>query len=597
MMRRPPNRNFAFAEAFVDELARSGLRHACICPGSRSTPLVMSLAKNPRIKTWVHIDERSAAYFALGMTRVLMEPVIILSTSGTAAANFFPAVIEAHYSHVPLLVLTADRPPELWEWGANQTVDQTRMYGGHAKWSVNIASPEITPDLLRYVREMACRAISTAVQSPAGPVQINFPFGEPLVPENVPSDIPERVLPEQEEAWEGRRQDLAYTGVRIGRRAVSQQQVAEVVANLRGVRKGIIICGPQDDHEFPLSVSNLASRLGFPILADPLSQVRCGKYDRTMIVDCYDAFLRSDKLVEALEPEIILRFGATPTSKVLLNYIEQQRHARQIVVQEEGWQDPLHVATDMFQTDPNQFALELARAVPVALNTDWRERWLAVAETSRAIILEQLTRIEEIFEGKIFTELAALFRPKGVLFVGNSMPVRDLDTFYPSTSQEIRFMANRGASGIDGVISTALGTTAVCRDPTVLVIGDLSFYHDMNGLLAAKQYQLNATIIVVNNNGGGVFSFLPQRQYKEVFEPFFGTPHGLTFQAAASLYSLDYRKIESWSEFRKEFSQNIGSSGTRIVEVPTDRERNVELHRQIWSAVAQGAERIILERT
>lgn len=596
-MTRPPNRNFAFSEAFVDELARSGLRHACVCPGSRSTPLVMSLARNPRIKKWVHLDERSAAYFALGMTRALSEPVAIVSTSGTAAANFFPAVIEAHYSCVPILIVTADRPPELWEWGANQTIDQTRIYGGHAKWSVNMASPEITADLLRYVREMACRAISTAVESPAGPVHINFPFREPLVPETVPADIPERVILEQQEAMEGRKQGRAYTAVRIGRRSLSQEQVAQTATYLRGVRRGILVCGPQDDPEFPISVTMLASRLGFPILADPLSQVRCGKHDRSMIVDCYDAFLRSDKLVQGLEPEIILRFGATPTSKVLLSYIEQQSHARQIVVHEGDWQDPLHVATDMFQTDPNQFAMELARAVATAPNRDWTERWLAVAETSRAAIRDQLTCTEEIFEGKIFTELANLFPFKGTLFAGNSMPVRDLDTFYPSTSQQIHFLANRGASGIDGVLSTALGTTAVRRDPVILVIGDLSFFYDMNGLLAAKQYQLNATIILVNNNGGGLFSFLPQRQYQEFFETYFGTPHGLTFQATADLYGLGYCKITSWSEFRKAVSQNIETSGTAIVEVPTHRERNVELHRRIWSAVADATVSIVMERT
>ncbi len=595
-MRRPPNRNFAFSEAFVEELARSGLHHTCICPGSRSTPLVMSLAQNPRIKTWVHLDERSAAFFAIGISRALNEAVAIVSTSGTAAANFFPAVIEAYYSHVPILVVTADRPPELWEWGANQTINQTGLYGSHAKWSVNMAPPEIIPDLLRYVREMACRAIDTAVQSPMGPVHVNFPFREPLVPENVPEDIPQHVAPE---AWEGRKQGTAYTTVQTGRRSLSQEQVTQASTGLREVRRGIIVCGPQDDRDFPVSVSILANRLGFPILADPLSQVRCGTHDRSLIVDCYDAFLHSERLVKELEPELILRFGATPTSKVLLSYLERQHHARHILIQDGNgnWQDPSHVAAGMFHTDQNQFARELAGAVPASPNRDWSERWLKVAEISRKVIREQLITMEEIFEGKIFTELAALFPLKGALFVGNSMPVRDLDTFYPSTSQQIHFLANRGASGIDGVVSTALGSSTVRADPTVIVIGDLSFYHDMNGLLAAKQYKINAKIIVVNNNGGGIFSFLPNRQYEETFETYFGTPHGLTFQATASLYGLDYSKITSWPDFRKVVSRSIGSPRAAIVEVPTERERNVELHRRIWSAVAEAAEGIVMERT
>jgi 2-succinyl-5-enolpyruvyl-6-hydroxy-3-cyclohexene-1-carboxylate synthase len=597
MMPRPANRNYAFSEAFVDELARSGLRHVCICPGSRSTPLVMSLAQRPRIKVWVHLDERSAAYFALGMSRTLDEPVAVISTSGTAAANFFPAVVEAHYSHAPILIVTADRPPELWEWGANQTIDQSRMYGGHAKWSLNMASPEVTLDLLRYVREMACRALSTAVQSPAGPVHINFPFGEPLVPENVPDDIPEHIFAGTQDAWDGRKQGRAYTDVQNGRRSVSREKVKELAGDIRTVRNGIIVCGPQDDPDFPLAVSMLANRLCFPILADSLSQVRCGTHDQGLVVDCYDAFLRSEKLVQALEPEIILRFGATPTSKVLQSYLERHHQARQIVIQEGDWQDPMHVASDMFQTDPDQFARELAGAAATTSYREWSGRWLAVAEMTREAIRDQMSDVEEMFEGKIFTELAALLPPRATLFAGNSMPVRDLDAFYPSTSQRIRFLANRGASGIDGVVSTALGASAVTREPTVLVVGDISFYHDMNGLLAAKQYNLNATIVLANNNGGGIFSFLPQLEYKESFEKYFATPHGLTFHAAASLYGLTYSKAVSWEEFHTAVSQSVGSSGTAIVEMQTNRDRNVELHRRIWSTVTEAAENTLTERT
>ncbi len=597
MMPRPANRNYAFSEAFVDELARSGLRHACICPGSRSTPLVMSLAQHPNIKIWVHLDERSAAYFALGISRTLNEPVAIVSTSGTAAANFFPAVVEAHYSHAPILIVTADRPAELWEWGANQTIDQFRMYGAHAKWSVNMASPEVTLDLLRYVREMTCRALSTAVQSPAGPVHINFPFGEPLVPKNVSADIPEHLFAGAQDAWEGRKQGRAYTDVQNGRRSVSIEKVKELVGDLQTMRNGLIVCGPQDDSDFPPAASMLADRLSFPILADPLSQVRCGTHDRGLVVDSYDAFLRSEKLVQALEPEIILRFGATPTSKVLQNYIERHHQARQILIQEGDWQDPMHVATDIFQTDPNQFTKELAAATAAASNREWSGRWLAVAEGTRKAIRDQVSDVEEMFEGKIFTELAVLFPPRATLFAGNSMPVRDLDAFFPSAPQQIRFLANRGASGIDGVVSTALGASAVIQEPTVLVVGDLSFYHDMNGLLAARQYNLNATIVLANNNGGGIFSFLPQREYTESFEKYFATPHGLTFHAAASLYGLTYSKPASWEEFHTAVSASIGSSGTTIVEMQTNRDRNVELHRRIWSAVAEAAESTLTERT
>jgi 2-succinyl-5-enolpyruvyl-6-hydroxy-3-cyclohexene-1-carboxylate synthase len=556
----------------------------------------MSLVQQPGIKTWVHLDERSAAYFALGISRALSEPVALVSTSGTAAANFFPAVVEAHYSHVPMLIVTADRPPELWEWGANQTIDQSRMYGNHSKWSVNVASPEVTVDLLRYVREMTCRLFSTAVQSPAGPVHINFPFREPLVPESVPADISDTLRGAQD-GWERRKQGTAYTLVETGRRSVSVEKIKGLVDALRTVRKGIIVCGPQNDSTFPFAVSMLARRLGFPVLADHLSQVRCGPHDLGLVVDSYDAFLRSKKIAQALEPELVLRFGATPTSKTLQDYLAQHHLARQILIQEGDWQDPMHVATDIFQTDHNQFVGELVTELVNSPNRAWCDRWLAIAEETRRAILNQISEIGEMFEGKIFAELAALFPAKAALFAGNSMPVRDLDAFFPSSSQQIRFLANRGASGIDGVLSTALGTSAVIQEPTVLVLGDLSFYHDMNGLLAAKLYNLNATIVLVNNNGGGIFSFLPQREYQESFEKYFATPHGLTFQAAASLYGLTYSKAASWKEFRTAVSQNMNRSGAAIVEMQTNRDRNVELHRHIWSAGGEAAERKLTELT
>ena len=595
-MPTPANRNYAFSQAFVDELARSGLHHACVCPGSRSTPLVMSLAKEPRVKTWVHLDERSAAYFAVGMSRALNEPVAVVSTSGTAAANFFPAVIEAHYSHIPLLIITADRPPELCEWGANQTIDQNRMYGNHAKWSVNMAPPEVTPDLLRYVREMACRVFATAMQSPAGPVHVNFPFGEPLVPKNVPADIPEFFRGNQE-AWGSREDNRPYTHVQSGRSSVDLERLKQVAGDLQAAKEGLIVCGPQYDPNFPSVVAQLAKRLEFPILADPLSQVRCGPHDRTLVLDTYDAFLRSKRMTEVLEPKLLLRFGATPTSKVLQGYITQHHNARQILIHDGDWQDPMHTATDVIQTGASQFAQDLATAVKPSSKTEWADRWLAIAKAARETIRSELAGIREMFEGRIFAELAAILPTDAALFAGNSMPVRDLDSFFPTAPTQIRFLANRGASGIDGVLSTALGVSSVSQGRMFLVIGDLSFYHDMNGLLAAKQYNPHATIILLNNNGGGIFSFLPQRDYPESFEKYFATPHDLTFQAAAALYGLDYSKATSWEEFRALLSATTAPSRTTIVEVQTDRERNLELHHRIWLAVEASTQQALTGRT
>jgi len=578
-----PDRNLSFADAFISELGRSGVHHACICPGSRSTPLVLSLARSHHIKTWVHLDERSAAYFALGISRAIHEPVAVVCTSGTAAANVYPAIVEAHYSHIPLLVLTADRPPELWEWGANQTIDQNRMYGQHVKWAVNMATPEPTPELLRFVHETSCRAVATAVESRPGPVQINVPFREPLVPDTIPSVFEEV----------GERRTGAYTTVNIGRVRLDHEQLRRMAHALEGKDRGIIICGPQDDPEFAPSVAALAKLLRFPILADPLSQVRCGTHDRSNVIDCYDGFLRSQKLTQALRPEVILRFGATPTSKSLLRYLAQIPDAYQICIHPSDWQDQDHMASEMIHADPTQFVNDLARTLTPSVSSKWLEEWSIIAERSRTAIVHYLNKIEEIFEGKVFSELAELLLAKATLFAGNSMPVRDLDAFYPGSPHEIRFLANRGASGIDGVLSTALGIAAVTQCPLVTVLGDLSFYHDMNGLLSAQKFKPNATIIVLNNNGGGIFSFLPQHNHPEYFETYFATPHNLTFEAAATLYRLHYTKVRSWDEFRKTISQNITIPGTKIVELNTERERNIELHHQISSAVTVAADKVI----
>lgn len=593
-MPRPPNRNYAFAEAFVEELSRSGVSHACICPGSRSTPLVLSLARNSSIRSWVHLDERSAAYFALGMARALRRAVVLVSTSGTAAANFFPAVVEARYGRAPLLILTADRPPEVWEWGANQTIDQTRIYGSHAKWSANFPPPEVSAPLVRYARAMACRAVSTATEPPAGPVHINFPFGEPLVPETVAADFASLPPSLEEELWQGRG-EKPYLRSRAGARRLSRPELSSLAESLRGAERGLIVCGPQADPCFAEAVSLLAHRLSFPLLADPLSQTRCGPHDRSLVIDCYDLLLRERAVAQALSPEVVLRFGAPPTSQPLLSYLAHYRRERQLVIDDGGWPDPIHAASEIVCADPTAVASDLASLVEKNPASEWARIWLELAAAARAAIASEVGAMAELFEGKIFSELADLIPDQALVFAGNSMPVRDLDGFFPSMAKNVLFFANRGASGIDGVTSTALGAGAALGEPVVLVTGDLSFYHDMNGLFAAKKNRLRATIILVNNDGGGIFSFLPQRNYPEFFEGYFGTPHGLRFEAAAALYGLDFRRVASWEEFRAAVARGIAAPGTLIVEVPSERQRNAELHRRVESAVRRAAKTILSE--
>ncbi len=574
--------------AFVDELVRSGVHHVVLCPGSRSAPLALVLARRTDVRLWVQVDERSAGFFALGMAKAQRAPVALVCTSGTAAANFLPAVVEAHLSRVPLLLLTADRPPELRDNGAPQAIDQIRLYGGYAKWFADVALPDAAPAMLRYIRTVAGRAVGTALAAPAGPVHLNLPFREPLV----------QAVLDASEHEELRTQNSAYIAVRDNRRGVDAATLAHLRAVLQPGRRGLIVCGPGEELGLPVAVTALAARLGYPLLADPLSGVRCGSQHSAVVVAGYDAFLRDPAWVAAMQPEVVLRFGAMPTAKPLLLYLQAHPSAHTIVVDSApGWRDPTALAAEMIYADPATLCLALLDAgaasnAPTAGTLDaahhtsqWRAAWIEAERRTQATIAAHFATLEGMAEGKVFAELAAALPGGTTLFVGNSMPIRDLDTFFPGGPRPIRILGNRGANGIDGVVSSALGASTA-GGPLVLVIGDLSFYHDLNGLLAAKLHGLNATIVLLNNDGGGIFHFLPQAAERDVFEAVFGTPTGLDFAPAVAMYGGRMHRPTSWPAFRGALTDSLATGGLNVIEVRTERERNVADHRAIWPAVS-----------
>ena len=572
---------YAFVDAFVDELARCALKHACICPGSRSTPLAVLLHQHPDITVWMHLDERSAAYFALGQAKTTRQPVALLGTSGTATLNFAPAVAEAFYAGVPLLVLTADRPPELQDVGAPQTIDQSQLYGRHVKKRIQMPLPERGSEAVRYVRTAASRALAACRSGRPGPVHVNFPFREPLIP-FAPDHAPSK--PDA----------TPQVAITQGRQALHPTDASELAARLRRAQRGLIVCGPQDEPGFPEAVVRLSRELRFPLLADVLSQMRRGTPDRSFLVDSYDAFLRHPHLMRDLAPDFVLRFGATPVSKPLQVYLQGLTACCQMLVASaDDWHDPGLVATDRVQVDPVAFCEALLPALGklprrgVSAADSWRRQWEWLNTQTRAALNECLNANPALSEPKVFAELDAVLPPGATLFAGNSMPVRDLDTFCAADSRPVRFLANRGASGIDGVVSTALGVSSVSSDPCVLVIGDLSLYHDMNGLLAARRHGLQATIVLLHNDGGGIFSFLPQAEAIEPFEDLFGTPHGLDFRHAAQLYGLDYCEPADSRALRIALEKTFHASGVSLIVVHTNRNANVRLHREIWQTVSQ----------
>ena len=590
----PANPTYVYVGAFVDELQRAGLRNVVICPGSRSTPLAMAFAAQPGMRIWMQVDERSAAYFGLGMAKRLCQPVALLCTSGTAAANFMPAVVEAKLTHVPLLVLTADRPHELRDNGAPQSIDQNRLYGTYVKWFVEVALPEATNVALRYIRTIAVRAAASVQANPAGPVHLNFPFREPLTPEPIPGQSLPPVAQRDLVAWQGRPDNAPFVEVREAPLDVpAATTMGYLMDMVRGARRGLIIVGPNDDLALVEPIVRLARHLGYPILADPLSQLRCGDHDQVMVLSSYDAFLRIDSFIESAQPELILRFGAMPTSKPLLLYLKRYASCPLVLIDGHGgWEEPTQLASELFHANPAalcQALLDQREEIQPSVSQAWLTTWQDADKLTRQTLQYAVQDFNELFEGRVFTELAGLLPDGATLYTGNSMPVRDLDTFFWCSEHRIRIMGNRGASGIDGVVSSALGASAGAgpNEPTVLVLGDLSFFHDLNGLLAARLYQLDLIIVLINNDGGGIFSFLPQAAYPEHFEQLYGTPTGLDFRLAVQMYGGQFQREESWEQFRKAVSQGLNTGGLHVIEVPTERTSNVKMHHQLWEVIGK----------
>lgn len=571
----------AYVAAFLDELVRSNVKHIVVSPGSRSTPIAMIAAEHPKMNVWLNVDERSAAFFALGMAKAKREPVAIVCTSGTAVANYMPAVVEAKESQVPLIVLTADRPHELRDIGAPQAIDQIHFFGKQVKWFVEMAIPEDNPELLRYARTVAARAVSTAVHGPSGPVHLNFPFREPLVP-----------IVEDKDVWDSgleKRDQFVRVSHSIGE--IKSSDLERLASSLTNVEKGLIICGPYDRLEFAEAVVSLADQLAFPILADPLSQLRSGSHSKDLIIDSYDAFLRDEYIASQLVPEVVIRFGGMPISKAVLLFLKNNPSIKQIIIDGDGlWRDPTLLTSEVIHVDPVAFCTTLTEAMTsmvkmdVTTDREWLNQWLTSNDVARQTMYE-LGNEEEQFEGQVVLQLTDCLPDQTTLFVGNSMPIRDVDSFFLANDKSIRIIANRGANGIDGLVSTALGACTV-SEPLVLLIGDLSFYHDLNGLLAAKQHDLKATIIIVNNDGGGIFSFLPQSEQPKNFELLFGTPLGLDYSHVVRMYGGEFIRVDDWSKIQETITRSIGLEGLQVIELKTDRSLNTAKHRKIWKQVA-----------
>jgi 2-succinyl-5-enolpyruvyl-6-hydroxy-3-cyclohexene-1-carboxylate synthase len=553
--------SYMLLRAFCDELARCGMRHACTSPGSRCTPIVLSLVRDPRIRCWSHLDERCAGFFALGAAKASGVPLAVTCTSGTAAANLAPAVTEAHQARVPMIVLTADRPAELREVGAGQTIDQLKLYGSAVKWFFEVGAGEASPTGLRWIRALACRAYWTTLEGPPGPVHLNFPLREPLIlSEPLPAD-------------DGGRPD--------GAPWVARQPRAPAPADLPELpARGLIVAGRDErGRGLGAAAARFAERSGYPLLADPLSGARHGP----AAIAHYDLLLRDPGFATEMRPELVLRIGDLPTSKPLRAWLESLAGTPQLAIDPEGaWQDPAAVVSASAPGDPVA-ALESGGPQTPA-DPDWLAAWRGADDAAAGAVEETLG--EAMSEPLVARGLGEWLPAEATLFVASSMPVRDVEEFFAAHELAPRVLSNRGANGIDGTVSSAFGAAAAGDGPVVLLIGDVALAHDIGGLLAARRLGLKLTIVLLNNDGGGIFHFLPVAGERDAFEEHVATPHGLDFSRAAELYGLAHRCPRTVDEFRQALARATDADGTTIIEVTTDREANLALHRRVAAAVA-----------
>ncbi len=563
--------NTALVRTLVDEWARGGVTIAAVSPGSRSTPLALALAADDRIAVHVFLDERSASFFALGAAKASGRPAVVLCTSGTAAAEFHPAVLEAFHARVPMIVCTADRPPELRDTGAGQAVDQLKLYGDAVRWFAEVGAPSEADADGPYWRSVAARSVAVAGGPPAGPVHLNLAFREPLLPSGADVVLP----PGRAEGapW------VASAARRPGPAAADVDRLAFLVA--AEVRGAIVVgWGAGVD---PEAVERFSAVSRWPILADPISDARQGLH----AISTYDALLRSPAVARSLRPDVVVRLGAPLTGKPATTWLDASVH--QVVVDPDGaWLDPHRASAERIVADPTALLDAVSERGAARSQSFWLSTWLSAEAVARRDLDRLLDSWAEPFEGRVARDLVAGLPTGATLIVGSSMPVRDVESFARPRSG-VRFLCNRGVNGIDGFVSTVLGVAATSSaDPVVALCGDLTFLYDAGGLLGAARRGIDVTFVVLDNDGGGIFNFLPQASagLDGHFETLFGTPQGVDLAALAAVHGIGTEHVTEADGLMSAVDRAVQAGGVRLVVVRTDRVDNVARHRQAWQAVS-----------
>ncbi|BAZ13787.1 2-succinyl-6-hydroxy-2,4-cyclohexadiene-1-carboxylic acid synthase/2-oxoglutarate decarboxylase [Calothrix sp. NIES-4071] len=560
------NTNELWSFVLVETLKRLGLTCAVICPGSRSTPLAVAFALAPDIEVIPILDERSAAFFALGRAKATHKPVAVVCTSGTAGANFYPAVIEAKESCVPLLLLTADRPQELRFCHSGQTIDQVKLYGDYPNWQAELVVPSASISLLTYLRQTVIHAYERCIFPQGSAVHLNIPFRDPLapIPDGVDlTDLQSKVT--NEDFW-CHIQPISLPSYSSGLPPIS--------------RRGIIIAGvaqPTQSEQYCNSIANLARALNFPVLAEGLSPVRNHAHLNPYIISTYDAILRHPHHRVLLAPEVVILIGEMPTSKELRTWLQYQ--PRLIIIDKTSRNlDSLHLNTTHLRLDISELT-----SIPSFPPNAYLEQWRHLEAKTRAV-LDRTLEQESEFEGKAAWLLSQILPPKTPLFIANSMPVRDVEFFWKPNNLGIEIFVNRGANGIDGTLSTALGI-AHRNQSSVMLTGDLALLHDTNGFLIRNKLIGHLTIILINNNGGGIFEMLPISQFEPPFEELFATPQDIDFAKLCATYNIEHELITSWNLLKEKLNP-LPTKGIRVLELRTNRKADAKWRKHNLSQFA-----------
>ncbi|WP_414588352.1 2-succinyl-5-enolpyruvyl-6-hydroxy-3-cyclohexene-1-carboxylic-acid synthase [Scytonema sp. PCC 10023] len=604
------NINTVWASIAAETLKRLGLTCVVICPGSRSTPLAVAFAQqSPDIQAISILDERSAAFFALGQAKATGRPTVVVCTSGTAGANFYPAVIEAKESRIPLLLFTTDRPAELRDCHSGQTIDQLKLYGNYPNWQTELAIPSVEMGMLAYLRQMMIHAWERSQTSVPGPVHLNFPFRDPLAPISNGEELQTTSLQLLQSEFD--LEDFFSHITTITASAHVPISSPPFLEEWLKSDRGIIIAGvaqPQRPQEYCSAIAQLSKTLKFPVLAEGLSPVRNYADLNPHIISTYDLILRNQELAKQLAPDVVIQIGELPTSKELRNWLTSTQARRWIIDPSDQNLDPLHGRTTHLRISieelsrwgqiNSKFKIQNSKlgvspsspsspSLPPSLppsspsspsSPEYLQLWCAIEAKVRAAVDQTLTTTEELFEGKAAWLLSQTLPPKTPIFIANSMPVRDVEFFWKPSHSEVQPFFNRGANGIDGTLSTALGI-AHRHQSSVMLTGDLALLHDTNGFLIRNKFVGHLTIVLINNNGGGIFEMLPISKFDPPFEEFFATPQDIDFAQLCATYGVEYELMTSWKHLVSRLNP-LPTQGIRVLELRTNRKADAKWRRE-----------------